>query len=106
MSNEKYKLHPITTVINFLKAFKELLIPIAILIVANGFNFNFDYRDENFIGEMIPLLFLFVFVIYSLFNGIVKWWTFTYWFEDSELRVEYGLFVKKSGIFHSIESKV
>ncbi|MEK4230963.1 PH domain-containing protein [Solibacillus sp. FSL H8-0538] len=95
MSNEKYKLHPITTVINFLKAFKELLIPIAILIVANGFNFNFDYRDENFIGEMIPLLFLFVFVIYSLFNGIVKWWTFTYWFEDSELRVEYGLFVKK-----------
>ena len=95
MSNEKHKLHPVTAIINFVKALKDLLFPIIIIVVANGFNINFDYHDEKFFSEMIPLLILSVVVIVTLFNGLIKWWTFTYWFEDSELRVEYGLFVKK-----------
>lgn len=95
MSNKKYKLHPATTIINFIKAFKDLLVPIVILLVANGFKINIDIHDENFIGQLITIILLFLFVIYSLINGILKWWTFTYWFEDSELRVEYGLFIKK-----------
>ena len=95
MSNEKKKLHPITAIINVVKAFKDLLLPIAIILVANGFNLNFDYKDENFFTEMVPLFLLFILVIWTLINGLVKWITFTYWFEQNELRVEYGLFVKK-----------
>ena len=95
MSKDKYKLHPVAAVINFVKALKDLMIPIIILVVANGFNFNFDVHDKEFIGDLIPLLFVFAFVFISLVNGLIKWWTFTYWFEDRELRVEYGLFVKK-----------
>ncbi|MEG0384636.1 MAG: PH domain-containing protein [Solibacillus sp.] len=117
MSDEKYKLHPVTAIINVVKALKDLLIPIAIIVVANGFNLNFDYRDDKFFSEMVPLMFLFVIVIGTMVNGLVKWMTFTYWFEDRELRVEYGLFVKKKryipfdriqslnykeGIFHRI----
>lgn len=95
MSNEKYKLHPITAVIKAVKALKDLIIPIMIIVLANGFNFNFDIRSENFFSEMLPLLILSLLVVWSLVNGILKWLTFKYWFEDSELRVEYGLFIKK-----------
>ena len=28
-------------------------------------------------------------------SGIIKWKRFRYWFEEDELRIEYGLFVKK-----------
>ena len=30
-----------------------------------------------------------------LVSGIIKWKRFRYWFEEEELRIEYGLFVKK-----------
>lgn len=95
MSNEKFKLHPAAVLINVVKALKDLLVPIAIIIVANGFNFNFDYRSKDFLGEMVPLMILSVVLLWTIINGGIKWWTFVYWFEDSELRVEYGLFVKK-----------
>lgn len=95
MSNEKHKLHPVTAIINSVKALKDLILPIIIIVVANGFNFNFDFRSESFFSEMLPLLILSVVVVLSLVGGMVKWLTFRYWFEDSELRVEYGLFVKK-----------
>ncbi|AWE08920.1 hypothetical protein DCE79_16945 [Lysinibacillus sp. 2017] len=95
MSNEKKKLHPVTAIINVVKALKDLLFPIIIILVANGFNLNFDYKDENFFSEMVPLLILVVVVVWTMVNGLIKWITFSYWFEDRELRVEYGLFVKK-----------
>ncbi|MEC1180273.1 PH domain-containing protein [Metasolibacillus meyeri] len=113
----KYKLHPISAIINCVKALKSMLIPIAIIAVANGFNFSFDFRDERFFQTMFPLIILSIAVLFTLFNGIIKWWTFTYWFEDNELRVQHGLFVKKKrfipydriqslnykeGIFHRI----
>lgn len=95
MSNEKYKLHPVTAVINVVKALKDLFIPIIIIVAANGFNFNLDYRSETFFSEMIPLLILVIVLSVTVVSGLIKWWTFIYWFEDSELRVEYGLFIKK-----------
>lgn len=95
MSNGKLKLHPVTAIINVVKALKDLLLPIIIIVAANGFNLNFDYHDDNFFSEMLPLIFLVIIVVWTMINGLIKWWTFTYWFEDSELRVEYGLFVKK-----------
>ena len=33
--------------------------------------------------------------MFILISGIIKWKRFVYWFEDDELRIEYGLFVKK-----------
>ena len=51
MSNEKFKLHPVTAIINVVKALKDLLVPIVIIVVANGLNFNLDYRSENFCSD-------------------------------------------------------
>lgn len=113
----KYKLHPAAVLINVMKALKDMAVPIIIIVVANGFNFTLDFRDEDFFSQMIPLLILIVAVTFTLVSGVLKWWTFGYWFEDGELRVEYGLFVKKKryipferiqslnykeGIFHRI----
>ena len=36
-----------------------------------------------------------VLMIVFFITGIIKWKRFVYWFEDDELRIEYGLFVKK-----------
>ena len=91
----KYKLHPISAVINFVKALKDLMLPMIALFVANGLNFNVTIHDKNFISDLIPLFIVTFFVLYSLFHGFIKWWTFRYWFEEYELRVEYGLFIKK-----------
>ena len=117
MSSEKFKLHPISAIINVVKALKDLLIPILIIVVANGFNINLDYRSEDFFGEMVPFFILVILLLWTIISGLIKWWTFVYWYEDSELRVEYGLFVKKKryipfdriqnlnykeGIFHRI----
>lgn len=113
----KYKLHPVSAIINCAKALKNMLIPIVIILVANGFNFTFDWRDERFFQSMLPLIIIIVIALFSLVSGVIQWWTFTYWFEDNELRVQHGLFVKKKrfipydriqslnykeGIFHRI----
>jgi len=92
MMYKKYKLHPVSAVINFLKGIKELLIPLFLVLIANGFHIN---ADEANIWEYIPMLVFLAVLILYLISGIIKWLTFVYWFEENELRVEYGLFVKK-----------
>ncbi len=92
MSKQTYKLHPISAIINFVKGLKELIIPIAIILLSR---FIRTSEELNFWTDLLPLLIIGVPVIFYLIFGIIKWWTFIYWFEDDELRVEYGLFVKK-----------
>lgn len=93
MSNEQYKLHPISAVINIVKGIKELIIPILIIVFTRFFNKSDE--DINFWTQIFPILIIVVPTVLYLFSGILKWWTFRYWFEDGELRVKYGLFVKK-----------
>lgn len=96
MSSEKYRLHPISAVLNFLKSLKELLLPILIVFIGNGMSLSitFDPRKEAFWDNFSTLI-LMVVLVFVLIGGIIKWWKFVYWFEENELRVEYGLFVKK-----------
>lgn len=115
MSNQKFRLHPISALINFFKGLKEMILPIAVVLVTSGL--NFDPSDPNFWPSMIPKFFIGVGLMVILYIGIVKWRTYVYWFEEDELRIEYGLFVKKKryvpferiqslnykeGIFHRI----
>lgn len=96
MSETRYKLHPVSAFINFMKSLKELIIPFIVIFGVNIF------RDGGisamFSGgwmALLPLLIGLVVVLFSLVVGIIKWKRFVYWFEDGELRIEYGLFVKK-----------
>lgn len=96
MSETYYKLHPISALINFLKGLKELLIPFLVIFGVNLF------RDGGISGMfsngwqgLIPLIIGGAVLLFILVGGIIKWKRFVYWFEDGELRIEYGLFVKK-----------
>lgn len=95
MSNNRYKLHPVSTIINFAKGLKDLIIPFVIIFAANGFNVSFNPKEEGFWAQLIPFAVMSILTILYLINGMIKWWTFVYWYEEDELRVEYGLFVKK-----------
>lgn len=117
MSEERFKLHPVSAVVDFVKGLKELILPFLILFFANGFNITFNPGDGNFWSSLIPLGIFMLVILIRLINGIIKWWTYVYWFEEKELRVEYGLVVRKKryipfdriqsfnykeGIFHRI----
>lgn len=95
MSKKINRLHPISAVITSVKALKSMILPIAIIIITNGFNFSFDIHSEHFFETVLLFGVWGGAVILALIGGVVKWRTFVYWFEDGELRVRYGLFVKK-----------
>ena len=117
MSEGRFKLHPVSAVVDFVKGLKELIFPFLIIFFANGFNITVNLGDGNFWASFVPLGIFILVIVVRLINGILKWWTYEYWFEEKELRVEYGLFVKKKryipfdriqsfnykeGIFHRI----
>ncbi|MCM3612319.1 PH domain-containing protein [Planococcus sp. MERTA32b] len=96
MSDIRYKLHPVSAFINFMKSLKELIIPFIVIFGVNIFRDGgiSAMFNQGWIG-LLPLLIGLVVVLFSLIVGIIKWKRFVYWFEDGELRIEYGLFVKK-----------
>ncbi|EDL63249.1 PH domain-containing protein [Bacillus sp. SG-1] len=87
--SEKKKLHPISAVANFLKQLKELILPFIFLIFLNR-----GEEAEGFL-EWLPFIIGGGIMVFLLAAGITKWLRFSYWLEDGELRIEYGLFVKK-----------
>ena len=90
MSNKRYQLHWVTAVISVLKTLKDMIVPIVLLVFVNGVNdtgkWYLDYLTFLIFGFLIITFFV---------TGIIKWKRYVYWFEDDELRIEYGLFVKK-----------
>lgn len=113
----KHKLHPISMVIQWGKSLKGMIFPAIIIIAANGFTINLNVKDGSFWKDSVPFILLFVVGILLFISGAIRWLTFRYWFEESELRIQYGLIVKKNrfipfdriqtlnykeGIFHRI----
>lgn len=92
MSKEKFTLHPISAVINFVKVLKEMILPLIVVIAVNGFGGSGD--SEGWSSYIVYIIYA-VLLIAMLVSGIIKWKRFRYWFEEEELRIEYGLFVKK-----------
>ncbi|EMR04935.1 Bacterial membrane flanked domain protein [Bhargavaea cecembensis DSE10] len=90
--SEKNRLHWVTAVIELLKTLKEAIIPLVVVVVANGIGRE---RSGNFWLDNLTLLIFGAFIIFTTVAGYIKWKRFVYWFEDGELRIEHGLFVKK-----------
>jgi putative membrane protein len=88
MMSEYKRLHPISAVASFIKQLKELIIPfVAIGVLGRG--------EKSSFWEYMPLIAIAVTLVFVLAAGIIKWLRFTYRLEDGELKMEYGLFVKK-----------
>lgn len=96
MSRDVNRLHPITLVIHFFSSLKNFVLPFAFISIGKGglhYSFNPDssYFTKTLIYMAVLLFSIFVLFLFSF----IKWKRFVYWFEDGELRIEYGLFVKK-----------
>ncbi len=96
MSETRYKLHPLSAFLNFIKGLKDLIVPFIVIFGVNlfqegGISGMFTQGWEG----LIPFFIGIVVVLFTLVAGIIKWKRFVYWFEEGELRIEYGLFVKK-----------
>ncbi|MGD7055150.1 PH domain-containing protein [Sutcliffiella horikoshii] len=88
MMSDKKRMHPAAIVVAFFKQLRELLFPIIIFL------FFGSSSGEGFFS----IIYIAVMVLWFaglIAIGVVSWYRFYYWIEDGELRMEYGVFVKK-----------
>ena len=71
MSKNRYKLHPISAVVNFMKGLKDLIFPFVVIFVVNGFQGSSpsDGHWTSYIPYVIGVLVL----VFILLSGIIKW---------------------------------
>ncbi|MFE8698855.1 PH domain-containing protein [Cytobacillus sp. FJAT-53684] len=81
--SEPKRLHPISAVISCLKQIKDLIIPFLVFVV---------FGSKNGIFQLIISA---VIIVIVLVIGILTWLRYTYRLEEGELRIEYGVFVRK-----------
>lgn len=84
--SEKKRLHPVAIFISSLQGIKDMIFPYVLVLIFNGFKGNIK---TNFL-----LLSLLIVLLPAVF-GFLKWLTFRYWMEDGELRMEYGVIIRK-----------
>ena len=77
------RMHPVAAIISFLKQLKDFLFPFLIIIFFGDFSGGIEV-------VVTGILLLIVLLI-----GILQWYRFKYWVEDGELRMEFGVFVRK-----------
>lgn len=96
MSNEQhYRMPFVAALISFFQVLKTMLVPMLFLFVMNFKELTLDIHSKDFFQTMFMFGMWGIFITISLVSGIVHWLTFHYWFEDDELRVRSGVFVKK-----------
>lgn len=86
--SDPQKLHPIAALLTFLKELKNLVFPVVFLVLMGK-------GQKNGFWDYLPLAGAGVMVLFVLIAGVVKWLRFTYRLEEGELKIEYGLFIKK-----------
>ncbi|AEH49764.1 PH domain-containing protein [Parageobacillus thermoglucosidasius] len=83
--SEKKRLHPISVIANILKQLKDAFLPLILVIIIGN----------KTVSSMWDITVPLAVVVYTIVIGIVSWLRFTYWLEEGELRIEYGVFVRK-----------
>ncbi|MFS0864835.1 PH domain-containing protein [Fredinandcohnia sp. 179-A 10B2 NHS] len=85
--SEPRRMHPVAGLLNFLKQLKELILPLVFFFfVGTG---DSDLLDRiYYIGAGVIILGL-------LIIGVLHWYRYSYRVEEGELRIEYGVFIRK-----------
>ena len=84
--SEPRRQHPVAALTNVLRILREMLIPILIILIVGGGG------ERPLMQNLVGLGFL---VTILLGWGILSWIFYSYRIEEDELRIEYGIFVKK-----------
>src|SRR5690625_1236802 len=83
MSNPR-RLHPAAVFFNLVKSLREM-----IFLFILGF---ITFREQGFLYFIMAALFIILLMI--LFHALA-WYRFTYRVEENELRIEYGIFIRR-----------
>jgi len=85
--SEYKRQHPVAAITNVLKSLRELLVPIVIVFfIGGGGGGGSIFTNPYYLSIFFSLL---------LIGSVVSWWRYTYRVEDNELRIEFGLLVRK-----------
>ncbi|RAK15682.1 putative membrane protein [Anoxybacillus vitaminiphilus] len=85
--NEPRRLHPLAAFIQFLKTVRELILPLALFFIFGG------EGEGKFVWFKYAVLV--ITLLGTLMGGLLSWYRYTYRIEQGELRIEYGIFVRK-----------
>lgn len=91
MMSEPKRLHPITIIFNAAKNVKEVIIPLLLYFAVFAFKDGINTKLLMWAPAVIVLAGLVLMGV----PAFISWLRYTYRVEDMELRIEYGLFVKK-----------
>lgn len=91
--NERYQLHWATIFVSSLRLLREMIVPIVVLIALNAFKDGLEGRGFLIMAGIGFASFAVLFIASVLVN-FIRWSRFTYWFEEDELRIESGVFVR------------
>ncbi|KYG34335.1 PH domain-containing protein [Alkalihalobacillus trypoxylicola] len=83
---KRFRLHPLTILFSLGKSVKDFIIPIVIIFVLNNGESMFTYYARIAIG---------LFFLYILISSFLHWLNFRYSFNNNELQVNQGRFVRK-----------
>ncbi|PGV46806.1 PH domain-containing protein [Bacillus sp. AFS037270] len=85
--SEPKRLHPVASIVTTGKRIRNLILPMIFLNISGG-------RD-SITSLVISLILSLIAVLITLITGILSWLRYTYRFEEDELRIEYGVFLRK-----------
>src|SRR5690625_346680 len=83
--NKPHRLHPVSIIVDYTKIIKET-------IFGFGIGLIITLKESLFYFILFAVLFLLVLLIYS----VLSWLRFTYYVEGDELRIEQGVFIRRS----------
>ena len=86
--SERRRLHPIAGILTFLKRLRELILPVIFFVIIGGVG-------ENRFIDILYFSLLGAVLISMLVGGILQWYRYSYRVENGELRIEYGVFIRK-----------
>src|SRR5690625_4487647 len=94
MSNAR-RLHPAAIFFNLIKSLREM-----IFLFILGF---ITFRDQGFFYFIMVVLFI---VLLMIIIQTIAWYRFTYSVEEDELRIEYGILIRRKRFIskHRIQS--
>ncbi|WP_158735391.1 PH domain-containing protein [Alteribacillus sp. YIM 98480] len=84
--NNWHKLHSASILLLFTSKVKDLLIPLLLTLFAGGTSYG-----SRFSSLLFPVL-----IIVILLYSILYWASFRYQFDEGELRIKQGIFIKKN----------
>ncbi|OCA89364.1 hypothetical protein A8F94_23640 [Bacillus sp. FJAT-27225] len=83
---EPKRLHPASAAIISIKKLKELIVPAVAFLL---------FGSSGGGRRIVLILFAIIGVLVAIVSGILTWLRFTYRIEENELKLEYGIFIRK-----------